>query len=170
MYSVTYKYLLNERLDTNVLSVLIGNDECRQPFKASIFNTKIETGINKTIKKEEAKSNDRGLKAFAKNIGSYKFIGGEEIFQITPDYFRCRSDKGTFSKAQFIQNACLSEIKMIELDLSGTAKARYQDFSTCKVGKNNTNQSACCLLNFRLQRICRSRKHASFRRFIKRIL
>jgi len=135
MYSVTYKYLLNERLDTNVLSVLIGNDECRQPFKASIFNTKIETGINKTIKKEEAKSNDRGLKAFAKNIGSYKFIGGEEIFQITPDYFRCRSDKGTFSKAQFIQNACLSEIKMIELDLSGTAKARYQDFSTCKVGK-----------------------------------
>ena len=135
MYSVTYKYLSNERIDRNVLNVLIGNDECRQPFKASIFNTKIETGINKTIKKEEAKSNHRGLKAFAKNIGSYKFIGGEEIFQITPDYFRCRSDKGTFSKAQFIQNACLSEIKMIELDLSGTAKARYQDFSTCKVGK-----------------------------------
>jgi hypothetical protein len=132
---VTYKHLLNERIDRNILSVLIGNDECCQPFKASIFNTTIEAGINNTIEKEGTKPNDRDRNAFAKNIGSRKFTGGEEIFQITPDYSRCRNDKGTFSKAQFIQNACLSEIKMIELDLSGTTKARHQNFLTCKVGK-----------------------------------
>jgi len=132
---VTYKYLLNERIDGNVLSVLIGNDTCGQPFKAPIFNTIIETGINRAIEMEDTKPNDRVLKAFAKNIHGCKFTGGEEIFQITPEYFRCRNDKGTFSKKQFIQNACLPEIKMIELDLSGTAKARHHDFLNCKVGK-----------------------------------
>jgi hypothetical protein len=132
---VTYKYLLNERIDRNVLSVLIGNDTCGQPFNAAIFNTTIETDINSTMEMEDKKSNDSGLKAFAKDIRGCKFTGGEEIFQITPEYFRCRNDKGSFSKKQFIQNACLPEKKMIELDLSGTAKARHQDFSNCKVGK-----------------------------------
>src|SRR6185436_10387979 len=100
---MTYKYLLNERIDRNVLSVLIGNDQCCQPFKAAIFNAEIETGINRTAEKEETKSSERYRKAFRKNIDSCKFIGGEEIFQITPAYFGCRSNKGTFSKAQFVQ-------------------------------------------------------------------
>jgi len=135
MYSVTYKYLLNERIDRSVLSVLIGNDECCQPFKTAIFNTRIDTGINKTIEKEEITPNEKASKTFETDIDICKFIGGEEIFKITPAYVGCRSDKGTFNKAQFSQNACLSEIKMIELDLSGTARAGRNDFLACKIGK-----------------------------------
>ena len=65
-------------------------------LRQAIFNTKIETDINKTIEKEETKSNDRGRKAFTKNIDSCKFTGGEEIFQITPEYFGCRSRQRHF--------------------------------------------------------------------------
>ena len=121
--------------DRNVLSVLIGNDECCHPFKASIFNIKIKNNVDNTIEKEGTKMDDGRRKTFAKKIDSGKFTGGEEIFQITPEYSGCKTDNGTFSKAQFMQNACLSEIKMIELDLSGTANARHQDFSTCKIGR-----------------------------------
>jgi hypothetical protein len=125
----------SNKIDKNLLSVLIGNDKCSQPFKASIFNIKIKGNVNETInEKEETELYDNGQETFAKNMEGCQLTEGGEILQVTPEYSGCRTDKGTFNKAQFMQNACLSEVKIIELDLSKAAKTRHDVSSTSRIG------------------------------------
>jgi hypothetical protein len=123
----------SNKIDKNTLSVLIGNDKCSQPFNASIFNIKIKRNVNETMIEEETGMYDND-KLFAKNMDGCKLIDGGEILQVTPEYSGCRTEKGNFNKAQFMQNAGRSAIKIIELDLSRAAKIRHDVSSTSRIG------------------------------------
>lgn len=122
----------SNQIDKDVLSVLIGNDICDQPFKTSIFNIKVKNNANKTTEREGTEMIATDQKTFTKNMNGCELTEGEEILQVTPEYSGCSTDKGIFNKVQFMQNACLSEVKIIELDLSKAAKARREIFLTSK--------------------------------------
>ncbi|MES2004476.1 MAG: FMN-binding glutamate synthase family protein [Bacteroidota bacterium] len=109
------------------LRVSIGNDQCRQPYNASIMNIGAMSygALSKTA--IQALNEGAGIGGFAHNTGEggispYHLHGGDLIWQIGTGYFGCRNEKGEFDADLFKLNACRPEVKMIELKLSQGAK------------------------------------------------
>ncbi|MBL0337436.1 MAG: FMN-binding glutamate synthase family protein [Chitinophagaceae bacterium] len=109
------------------LRVSIGNDQCRQPYSASILNIGAMSygALSKTA--VQALNEGAQLGGFAQNTGEggispYHLKGGDLIWQIGTGYFGCRNENGNFSAELFKENACKPQVKMIELKLSQGAK------------------------------------------------
>ena len=116
-----------KKADPTTFKVLIGNFQCTHPYDGSIFNIGAMSygAMSKTaiesLNKGAAKGN------FAHNTGEggiseYHLHGADIIWQIGTGYFGCRNDDGSFSETLFVTNACLPQVKMIELKLSQGAK------------------------------------------------
>lgn len=88
------------------LEVTIGNNDCRKPYTASVFNVKVKNipGIG-TLENLE-------------NMDSWHLITGEDILQIGPGNTGARTSSRGFDSGKFKQYAGSPTIKMIELDLS----------------------------------------------------
>lgn len=115
------------KLSQKDLRVIVGNDECKQPYDLSILN--ISAMSYGALSKTAISSLNKGamLGNFAHNTGEggiseYHLQGGDLIWQIGTGYFGCRNDDGTFSPDTFELNASKKEVKMIELKLSQGAK------------------------------------------------
>lgn len=109
------------------LRVWIGNDQCRQPYHASIFN--IGAMSYGALSKTAIASLNEGalIGKFAHNTGEggiseYHLRGGDLIWQIGTGYFGCRDANGRFSSSAFRKNALRPQVRMIELKLSQGAK------------------------------------------------
>ncbi len=109
------------------LRVWIGNDQCTQPYHASIFN--IGAMSYGALSKTAIEALNRGAQMgnFAHNTGeggisSYHLHGGDLIWQIGTGYFGCRDRHGSFHPLSFRRKAIRPEVKMIELKLSQGAK------------------------------------------------
>lgn len=109
------------------LRVIIGNDQCRQPYNASILNIGAMSygALSKTA--IQALNEGARLGGFAQNTGEggvspYHLKGGDLIWQIGTGYFGCRNEKGDFDAELYKLKACKPEVKMIELKLSQGAK------------------------------------------------
>ena len=107
--------------------VLIGNDQCSQPYSASIYN--ISAMSYGALSKKAITSLNKGAQIgkFAHNTGeggisSYHRSGGDLIWQIGTGYFGCRDENGFFSDELFKERSAYPEVKMIELKLSQGAK------------------------------------------------
>jgi glutamate synthase domain-containing protein 2 len=114
-------------LNEEDLRVLIGNDSCKQPYDASIYN--IGAMSYGALSKTAITALNEGAKigGFAHNTGEggiseYHLKGGDLIWQIGTGYFGCRSEDGRFNPFAFRKNALRPEVKMIELKLSQGAK------------------------------------------------
>jgi glutamate synthase domain-containing protein 2 len=114
-------------LNQEDLRVWIGNEFCKQPYHASIYNIGAMSygALSKTAIK--ALNDGARLGGFAHNTGEggiseYHLNGGDLIWQIGTGYFGCRDDKGRFSPIAFRKNALLPQVKMIELKISQGAK------------------------------------------------
>ena len=112
--------------DTN-FRTLIGGDECKQPYSASIYN--ISAMSYGALSKKAITALNEGAKigGFAHNTGEggisqYHRSGGDLIWQIGTGYFGCRDEKGFFSDSLFEERSNYPEVKMIELKLSQGAK------------------------------------------------
>src|SRR5690606_3181203 len=97
-------------VDEKSLRVWIGNDQCRQPYHASIFN--IAAMSYGALSKTAIASLNEGamLGGFAHNTGEggisdYHLLGGDLIWQIGTGYFGCRDDEGKFNPMAFSINA-----------------------------------------------------------------
>ncbi len=115
------------RLKQKDLRVMIGNDQCLQPYNASIYN--IGAMSYGALSKTAIQSLNEGAKlgGFAHNTGEggisqYHIKGGDIIWQIGTGYFGCRDQQGNFSDEEFKKNALRPEVKMIELKISQGAK------------------------------------------------
>lgn len=115
------------RVEEKDLRTWIGNDQCKQPYHASIFN--ISAMSYGALSKTAVQSLNEGAKigGFAHNTGeggisSYHLKGGDLIWQIGTGYFGCRDINGHFSEDNFVINALRPEVKMIEVKLSQGAK------------------------------------------------
>jgi len=109
------------------LRVWIGNDQCRHPYHASIYN--IGAMSYGALSKTAITALNEGAKlgGFAHNTGEggiseYHLRGGDLIWQIGTGYFGCRGEKGRFHPVAFRKNALRPQVKMIELKLSQGAK------------------------------------------------
>lgn len=109
------------------LRVWIGNEQCAQPYHASIFN--IGAMSYGALSKNAIAALNYGarLGGFAHNTGeggisTYHLQGGDLIWQIGTGYFGCRDEQGKFSPSAFRKNALRDKVKMIELKLSQGAK------------------------------------------------
>ncbi|NTS41113.1 FMN-binding glutamate synthase family protein [Flavisolibacter sp. BT320] len=109
------------------LRVWIGNEQCAQPYHASIYN--VGAMSYGALSKTAIRSLNEGAKlgGFAHNTGEggisdYHLFGGDLIWQIGTGYFGCRDAEGRFSSAAYRKNALRPEVKMIELKLSQGAK------------------------------------------------
>lgn len=106
---------------------LIGNEQCAQPYSASIYN--ISAMSYGALSKKAIVSLNKGAKlgGFAHNTGEggispYHRSGGDLIWQIGTGYFGCRDEHGFFNDALFAERSQYPEVKMIELKLSQGAK------------------------------------------------
>ncbi len=107
--------------------VLVGNEQCSQPYMASLFN--ISAMSFGSLSDRAQISLNRGAKKgqFFHNTGEggispYHLEGGDLCWQIGTGYFGCRDDKGNFSPELFAEKAKIESVKMIEIKLSQGAK------------------------------------------------
>jgi glutamate synthase domain-containing protein 2 len=108
--------------------VLIGNKDCKQPYKASILNISAMSFGSLSSHAVEALNAGAKIGGFAHNTGEgglspyHLRHGGDIIWQIGTGYFGARDEEGRFSPEAFRKNATRPEVKMIELKLSQGAK------------------------------------------------
>lgn len=110
------------------LRIAIGNNQCRQPYRAPLFNMESMMNIQNEksvfhILKEEKIDN---LKNSLQGVPSTYSFGDGLVWQIRPDYPGCCSKNGHFNGETFKINAGSHEIKMIELILSSSHKGKYR--------------------------------------------
>ncbi len=116
-----------EKLDQSP-RVVIGGDDCKQPYSASIFN--ISAMSYGSLSKNAVMALNGGAKTggFAHNTGEggiskyHLQQGGDLIWQIGTGYFGCRDKEGNFSSDNFAEKACGKAVKMIEIKISQGAK------------------------------------------------
>ena len=132
------------RVNEKSLRVWIGNDQCKQPYHASIFN--IAAMSYGALSKTAITSLNEGAKigGFAHNTGEggiseYHLKGGDLIWQIGTGYFGCRDDEGRFNPTAFAENAQRPQVKMIELKISQGAKPGHGGILP---GSKNTEEIA----------------------------
>ncbi len=107
--------------------VMIGGEECTQPYSASLYN--ISAMSFGSLSKNAVMAMNKGAEmgGFFHNTGEggispYHLQGGDVVWQIGTGYFGCRTLEGNFSEEKFIENATKPQVKMIELKLSQGAK------------------------------------------------
>lgn len=108
--------------------VLVGGVDCKKPYSASILN--ISAMSFGALSENAVLAMNTGAKMgnFAHNTGEggispyHKKPGGDLIWQVGTGYFGCRDEKGNFCPDTFKKNACIDNVKMIEIKLSQGAK------------------------------------------------
>lgn len=125
------------KIEENDLKVMIGNDQCNQPYNVCIFN--IQSLRNTQAKKSIVqgitdKKFDYSKSPYEERLRSYYMSEEDLVWQIGPNFIGCRTEKGNFNSKVFKKNACLPEVKMIELILSTAIKPVYNADSSLDIG------------------------------------
>lgn len=108
--------------------IVIGNEQCSQPYSASILN--ISAMSYGALSSNAILALNRGAKlgGFYHNTGEgglspyHLEPGGDLVWQIGTAYFGCRAPNGDFNPERFKENAAHPSVKMIEIKLSQGAK------------------------------------------------
>ena len=110
------------------LCVVVGGPQCRQPYRASIFNISAMSFGALSPNAILALNLGAATGGFAHNTGEggisphHLEHGGDLIWQIGTAYFGCRDRHGNFCPETFKEKAALEAVKMIEIKLSQGAK------------------------------------------------
>ncbi len=108
--------------------VLIGNKDCKQPYKCSVLNVSAMSYGSLSKNAIEALNGGARIGGFAHNTGEgglspyHLKHEGDLIWQIGTGYFSARNVDGTFNPEAFAANAGRPQVKMIEIKLSQGAK------------------------------------------------
>ena len=116
-----------KKVNKEDLRVWVGNDQCQQPYHASIINIGAMSygALSKTA--ISSLNNGAMLGKFAHNTGeggisNFHLQGGDIIWQIGTGYFGCRDEDGNFNDALFAERSNYPQVKMVELKISQGAK------------------------------------------------
>lgn len=115
-----------DKLQKNDWKVLIGNDQCSQPYSAHIFNI---AAIKNTHPEKFSGQQiiDKNVDGFNNSCGerlcTYCLTGEDLVLQIKPNYASCRTAHNNTNSKVFQENAYRSEVKMIELVLTTGMKS-----------------------------------------------
>lgn len=107
--------------------VMIGGKDCRQPYRASLFN--ISAMSFGALSKNAVEALNLGAKAGGffhdtgeGGISKYHLLGGDLVWEIGTGYFGCRNQDGNFDPEKFKEKANWEQVKMIEVKVSQGAK------------------------------------------------
>lgn len=132
LYADDYRWLNHSiypvDLKTREFRVKIGNEQCLQPYSASLFN--ISAMSFGSISKEAIRALGGGAKAggFYMNTGEgglspYHLESGcDLVWQLGTAYFGARDERGYFDPQLFKENAAHEQVRMIEIKISQGAK------------------------------------------------
>ena len=115
-------------LATHDFRITIGDEQCQQPYSASIFNISALSFGALSANAILALNKGAQQGGFAHDTGEgsisqhHAVHGGDLIWEIGSGYFGCRNNDGTFNESEFADNAKLPQVKMIEIKLSQGAK------------------------------------------------
>jgi len=136
VYEEGYEWVSHSVWPTEVLDqnkrVLIGNDDCKQPYDASRLN--ISAMSYGALSDRAIRALNRGAKLgnFYHNTGEggisrfHLEEGGDIVWNIGTGYFGCRDPKtADFDPVQFTDRASHPHVKMIELKISQGAKPAH---------------------------------------------
>lgn len=99
-----------------------------QPYRASVFNISAMSFGSLSANAILALNGGARIGGFMHDTGEgsisryHRERGGDLVWEIGSGYFGCRTAEGLFSEANFVMNATLPQVKMIELKLSQGAK------------------------------------------------
>lgn len=134
VYSEGYEWMTHSiaPLDHHMVGadprVEFGGKECKQPYKASVFNVSAMSFGSLSGNAVEALNAGAKIGGFAHNTGEggisphHLKFGGDLIWQIGTGYFGARNEAGEFSEDAYRKNATRPQVKMIEIKLSQGAK------------------------------------------------
>lgn len=133
VYEPNYRFIVHSiapcpPADTETFRVLIGNNQCKQPYSASIMNISAMSFGSLSANAIRALNKGAKLGNFYHDTGEGSLNpyhlehGGDIVWQIASGYFGCRTAEGLFDPEKFAQQAKNPKIKMIELKLSQGAK------------------------------------------------
>ena len=115
-------------IDSHDFRVTIGNEACRQPYSASVFNISAMSygalSPNAILALNEGARRGRFYHDTGEGSISrfHREPGGDLVWELGSGYFGCRNPDGTFSEERFRDNAASPQVKMIEIKLSQGAK------------------------------------------------
>ena len=132
VYAAGYSWMTHSVLARHDLPwdcrVKIGNEACKQPYEASIFNISAMSFGALSANAISALNKGAKMGGFAHDTGEggisvyHRKGGGDLIYEIGSGYYGCRNEDGTFSAEKFAEQAKSSQVKMIEIKLSQGAK------------------------------------------------
>ena len=135
VYSVGYEWISHsmspDHVEPDELRVKIGNNQCAQPYSASIFNISAMSYGALSQNAILALNGGAKLGGFYHNTGEgglsphHLQEGGDIVWQIGTGYFGCRTNEGRFCPDSFQEKALLPQVKMIELKISQGAKPSH---------------------------------------------
>jgi glutamate synthase domain-containing protein 2 len=114
--------------EPETLRVLVGGDQCRQRYAASILNISALSFGAMSANAIRALNRGAQLGGFAHDTGEgsispyHREFGGDLIWEIGSGYFGCRDARGHFDPQRFAEQAAPAQVKMIEIKLSQGAK------------------------------------------------
>lgn len=132
VYSDGYRWVNHsitpKHYDKELYRILIGNEQCMQPYLASVLNISAMSfgsiGENAVL----ALNKGAQMGEFAHDTGEggiskyHRKFNGDLVWEIGTGYFGCRTSNGHFDETLYAEQANLDQVKMIELKLSQGAK------------------------------------------------
>lgn len=117
--------------DPSSFRIVIGNDQCRNPYSGSVFNISAMSFGALSANAIMALNKGAKIGGFAQDTGEgsisphHRRYGGDLIWQIASGYFGCRNGDGSFSPERFAAQAADDQVRMIEVKLSQGAKPAH---------------------------------------------
>ncbi|MGP9834259.1 FMN-binding glutamate synthase family protein [Marinobacter sp. NSM] len=119
--------LTPSKLSSSDFRIVIGKN-CDKPYSASVFN--ISAMSFGSLSANAILSLNSGARkgGFYHDTGEgsvsryHRKPGGDLVWEIGSGYFGCRHPDGSFNPDMFRENACIGQVKMIEVKLSQGAK------------------------------------------------
>lgn len=133
VYEADYRFIVHSLrpcppADPKTFRINIGNEQCSQPYSASILNISAMSFGSLSANAIRALNKGAKLGGFYHDTGEGSLspyhleYGGDIVWQIASGYFGCRTAEGLFDPEKFARQAGNPNIKMIELKLSQGAK------------------------------------------------
>jgi glutamate synthase domain-containing protein 2 len=133
VYAPEYEYIQHSVMpvpapDPASLRVTVGNDQCTQPYSASVLNISAMSFGALSANAIRALNKGAAMGGFYHDTGEgsispyHREAGGDIVWQVASGYFGCRTDDGHFDPDKFAAQAALPQVRMIELKLSQGAK------------------------------------------------
>ncbi len=132
VYGDSYEWINHSiasvKIKDNDFRVMIGEGQCQQPYALSLYNISAMSFGALSANAILALNKGAKLGGFAHDTGEgsisqyHREHGGDLIWEIGSGYFGCRHPDGSFNPERFAENACLPQVRMIEIKLSQGAK------------------------------------------------